>query len=92
MASFLVHTHLKVFLLSLLSCRWLYSQAKYCRYWAADNTKERHQNAIFLKLLVAMWCGVSKAGIVGPYIFKEGGAEVTVNFERYALQYFCSTA
>lgn len=28
------------------------------------------------------WCGVSNVGIVRPYFYQEGGAEVTGNSER----------
>ena len=33
---------------------------------------------------VSVWCGISKVGIVGPYIFdEEEGATVTVTSVRY---------
>lgn len=31
---------------------------------------------------MAAWCGVSNVGIVRPYFFQEGGAEVIGNSER----------
>ena len=59
-----------------------YVNKQNCCYWAADNPKELHQKPLH-SAKVTVWCGVSKVGIVGPYLFEEDVVSVTVNSARY---------
>jgi hypothetical protein len=51
------------------------------RYWAAENPRELH--APLHSPNVSVWCTQSSIGVIGPYLFEEGGVTVTVNSNRY---------
>jgi hypothetical protein len=42
-----------------------------CRFRSAVKPREVHQRPLH-NSKVTVWCGVSKLGIVGPYLFEEG--------------------
>jgi hypothetical protein len=52
------------------------------RYWAENNPRNLHQRPLHSPQ-VTVWCAVSHLGVVGLYIFEEGGETVTVNSNQY---------
>lgn len=53
------------------------------RYWAPENPRERHQRPLHSPK-VTVWCGMSAAGIIGPYFFEDAiGRTLTVTSRRY---------
>ena len=60
-----------------------YVNKQTCRYWSTENPRELHQKSLHSQK-VAVWCALSKTGIIGPYFFEdEYGQAVTTNSERY---------
>ena len=52
------------------------------RYWAERNPPELQERPLHSPR-VTVWCAVADFGVIGPYIFEEGGATVTVTSGRY---------
>lgn len=62
-----------------------YVNKQNCRYWAAENSKLKHQRPL-QSLKVTVWAAMSSQRIVGPYFFEnENGQSVTVNTLLYLL-------
>ena len=55
------------------------------RYWASTNPNQIHERSLH-SAKVAVWCGMSVQGIVGPYIFEnDAGDGVTLTSDRYIV-------
>lgn len=61
-----------------------YVNKQNCRYWSAENPREKHEVALHTPK-VTVWAAMSSRGIIGPYFFENNqGQSITVNAQRYS--------